>query len=265
MLSSLILRRISKFGKDDCQDMDKEKTELFSSRRISIIREDSKEEPAEDLQASERSENRKILAKRAVTVGCEDKKCEVNEMADKIKVDFAKIKNSGEKAFFTHGQSTKKTNNFLTENSAKSPSFMINEHPAMQTCSETKIFSGRPTQTRSIGEDKLNGHLAEDQIPTRKSQLRSRYSEGDLLRPVLKDSKNLQKKTSRNKRRNSTVSFQELRFPQAEEKPAIQCRGRRGAICEELEKITFFAGLSLRQWRKVILTNETLQNYEIRW
>lgn len=260
MLPSLLLRRVAKFGKHDCQTVNKEKTDKIHSRRISVIREDSKEDYEDDLRFSDRVENKNIFEKRIQSAGRKNKQ-EEKGRAYKTKGKDEAIRNSSiENVLRIHSKSSDRL----------SPASTAIDSGQRSDCAtdSNQTLSEKLKQTKMPDKEKQNCFLAEE-TPSRNisREFRSRYSEGDLLRPAIKKSMNCHQRasTGNKKRRNSTVTFQELKFSQSEDKPTIQCRGRRHAICEELEKLTFFAGLSLRQWRKVILTNETLQNYEIRW
>ncbi|EDO46680.1 predicted protein [Nematostella vectensis] len=63
------------------------------------------------------------------------------------------------------------------------------------------------------------------------------------------------------RRRNSTVTWKDLKAA-SEDRP-VWMQGRRHAICEELERDRMYQGLSLRQWRKLILTNYCLLDYDL--
>lgn len=94
---------------------------------------------------------------------------------------------------------------------------------------------------------------------------RARFSEGDIKSPSLLNSPILnQKKSPEKRRRNSTVTWKDLKTPIKDQKP-IWLRTRRNAICEELERDIQIQGLSLRQWRKIILTNFTLLDFDLRF
>ncbi|XP_031565236.1 probable serine/threonine-protein kinase fhkB [Actinia tenebrosa] len=93
----------------------------------------------------------------------------------------------------------------------------------------------------------------------------ARFSEGDINAASLLNSPILnQKKLTEKRRRNSTVTWKDLKTPIKEQKP-IWLRTRRNAICEELERDIQIQGLSLRQWRKIILTNFTLLDFDLRF
>ena len=273
MLSSLFVRNISKFtGKQRCEtNIDKEtiQTQKIVARRVSVIREDSKEEFEADPHLNDRLGNKNILETQILEEWKAERQ-EKNGVINRSK-DIGREKVERKSGSFDdvsgYNQNKDKEkvlgvtdfNTKLNENSSQNAKAGLKNNGSDSNLTSARIKMERMSHAKPnscSGEDLLN----------RSSELRLRYSDGDLLRPVLKKSLNCQKRvSSRDRRRYSTVTFQELKLPQAEEKPTIQCRGRRHAICEELERVTFYSGLSLRQWRKVILTNEILQNYEIRW
>lgn len=89
----------------------------------------------------------------------------------------------------------------------------------------------------------------------------SRYSESDI-------SNNLPSQfltatnSKRRSRAHSTITWKNLKSPKMDKRPLSV---RRNAICEQMERDVLVQGLSLREWRKMILTNYSLIDFDLRF
>lgn len=89
----------------------------------------------------------------------------------------------------------------------------------------------------------------------------SRYSEGDVSNHLTPQS-SLDAIRYERPRAQSTLICKTLKSPKVERRPLNM---RRNAICEEIERDMFVQGLSLREWRKIILTNYSLIDFDLRF
>lgn len=88
---------------------------------------------------------------------------------------------------------------------------------------------------------------------------KSRYSEGDISSHL---SASLPFLFAGIRRASSTLQVENLKSPKIDRRPL---KIRRNAICEQLEREVIVQGLSLRQWRKIILTNFSLIDFDLRF